>query len=60
MFGIPLPLSLIATVLLVIFTKYNQSLHDILSSTFLVDDYIEDRPLNEGEKYILTYINVED
>lgn len=60
MFGFPLPIALIATILLVIFTKYNQSLHDILASTFLVDDYPSNQPINEGEKYILTYINVEE
>ena len=60
MFGIPLPIALIVTIILVIFTKYNQSLHDLCASTFLVDDYPNNQPINEGEKYVITYVNVEE
>ena len=59
-FGIPMPIALIATILVLLFTKYNQSLHDLCASTFLVDDFPLNQPINEGEKYVITYTNVKE
>lgn len=58
--GFPIPIGLIASILLAIFTKYHQSLHDICSSTILIDDDYINKPIDEGDKYEITYYNLKE
>ncbi|MCI5745225.1 MAG: RDD family protein [Erysipelotrichaceae bacterium] len=54
-FGIPLPLVLILSIVLMIFTKYNQTFHDLCCSTIVIDNEISDKPIDEGSKYSLIF-----
>lgn len=54
-FGIPLPLTLLFSMSMVFIGKYNQSFHDFATSTLLVDDSVDGKPINAGEKFEIKY-----
>lgn len=54
-FHIPLPIVLIVSIIMVIFTKYNQSFHDLCTQTFIIDDYPYNEAMNANEKYELIF-----
>ena len=37
-------------------TKLNQSFHDLCCSTFIIDEYPNNNPITENEKYEVIYI----
>lgn len=55
LFGIPLPITLLFSMSMLFIGKYNQSFHDFATSTLLVDESLDTKPLNAGEKYEITY-----
>ena len=58
--GVPLPLTLLFSMVLLMLSKYNQSFHDFCCSTFLIDEYPNDSPIKESEKYEIIYYNVKE
>ena len=54
--GIILPITLLISTCMLFLTKYNQSFHDICCSTFLIDEYPNNNPITENEKYEIVYI----
>ena len=59
-FGIPIPIVFIASIILVLLTKYNQSFHDLCSQTIIIDDYPDLGPIDQKDKYEITYKNVKE
>ena len=58
--GIILPITLLISTCMLFLTKYNQSFHDICCSTFLIDEYPNNKPITENEKYEIVYISSEE
>ena len=58
--GVPLPLTLLISMVMLMMSKYNQSFHDFCCSTFLVDEYPNDSPIKENDKYEIIYYNVKE
>lgn len=54
--GIVLPITLLISTCLLFLTKLNQSFHDLCCSTFIIDEYPNNNPITENEKYEVIYI----
>ena len=55
--GIILPITLLISTCMMFLTKYNQSFHDLCCSTILIDEYPNNNPITENEKYEVIYVN---
>lgn len=55
--GIVLPITLLISTCMLFLTKYNQSFHDLCCSTILIDEYPNNNPITENEKYEVIYVN---
>lgn len=59
LFGIPIPIVLIISIVMELITKYHQTFHDFVCQTIVVDDSSYEK-INASERYEITFINVKE
>lgn len=58
--GFPIPVVFIISIVLLLVTKYNQSLHDLICQTIVIDDYPDLGPIDQRYKYEINFTNVKE